>query len=324
MAAFFSRLAYKPTAEWKEEIVLPDPASTDTLTAVFPDGAAVRIAPDQDPREVFADWLVAPNNPWFARNAANRVWAWLMGRGIIHEPDDIRSDSVRSDNVRPDNPPANPELVAFLEKELVKAHYDLRHLYRLILNSRTYQQSSIPQGKQPDAEALFAFYPVRRLDAEVLIDALCAVTGTGEGYSSPIPEPYTFIPENQRTIALADGSISSPFLETFGRPTRDSGLESERNNQPTEAQRLYLFNASDVQRRITQGPRLHGLMQASKGNPEVLIRWTYLAILSRFPTPNELATAKKYFQTSGRAAFTQAEQDLAWALINSKEFLYRH
>ena len=314
MAAFFSRVAYKATAEWKEEIVCPDPTSTDTLTAVFPDGAAVRIAPDQDPREVFADWLVAPNNPWFARNAANRVWAWLMGRGMIHESDDIR----------PDNPPANPELLDFLEKELVNSHYDLRHLYRLILNSRTYQQSSIPQSKQPDAEALFAFYPVRRLEAEVLIDALCAVTGTGEGYSSAIPEPFTFIPDNQRTITLADGSISSPFLETFGRPARDSGLQSERNNQPTEAQRLHLFNSSDLQRRIDQGPQLRRLILASKGNSTVLIRWTYLTLLSRYPAPEELAAAKKYFQTSGTAAFAQAEKDLAWALINTKEFLYRH
>jgi len=170
----------------------------------------VHITPEQDPRQVFADWLVAGDNPWFARSAVNRVWAWLMGRGIIHEPDDIR----------PDNPAVNPELLAYLEKELVDADYDLRHIYRLILNSRTYQQSSIPRSDAPESEALFAHYMVRRLDAEVLIDALCWIGGDGESYSSMIPEPFTFIPEYHPTVALADGSITSQFLEMFGRPTR--------------------------------------------------------------------------------------------------------
>ena len=116
MAAFFKRVAYKKTDEWKEEIVYCDPNSVEALEAVFPDGVQVSIPPEKDPRAVFADWLIAPDNPWFTRNIANRVWSWLLGRGIIHEPDDIR----------PDNPPANPELLAYLESELVAAHYDMR------------------------------------------------------------------------------------------------------------------------------------------------------------------------------------------------------
>lgn len=313
LEAFFSRVAYKKTAEWKEEIVYLDPATTTPLSAVFPDGAAVRIAPDQDPRQVFADWLVAPDNPWFARAAVNRIWAWLLGRDLIHEPDDIR----------PDNPPVNPELLAYLEKELVKAHYDLRHIYRLILNSRTYQQSSIPRAKQAEAEALFAVYPLRRLDAEVLIDALGAVTGTGESYSSAIPEPFTFIPASQRSIALADGSITSSFLQAFGRPARDSGLESERSNQPSAEQRLYLLNSTDVQRRIANGPRLRSLAAACRGNRRELVSSLYLTILSRYPTDEERAAAQQYFQTAGLKP-KQALDDLVWALINNKEFLYRH
>ncbi len=313
MAVFFSRLTYKQTAEWKEEIVCLNPAPAEALDAVLPDGTRVRIPPEQDPRMVFADWLIKADNPWFARNIVNRVWAWLVGRGIIHEPDDIR----------PDNPAVNPELLGYLEKELVKARYDLRHIYRLILNSRTYQQSSIPRDNHPDAEALFAYYPVRRLDAEVLIDALCWLFGSTESYSSPIPEPFTFIPEHQRTITLADGSITSQFLEMFGRPARDTGLESERNNQPTDAQRLHLLNSSHVQRKIQDSWRIRGLFNNNRKNRPALIRQLYLVILSRYPTPSELTAATEYFDTKGLRP-DQAVNDLAWALINSKEFLYRH
>ena len=313
MAAFFSRVAYKKTAEWKEEIVCLDPAPAEPLEVIFPDGTAARIPPHEDPRKVFADWLITDDNPWFARSVTNRVWSWLLGRGIIHEPDDIR----------PDNPAVNPELLAYLERELVKVDYDLRHLYRLILNSRTYQQSSIPGSDHPEAGALFAHYLVRRLDAEVLIDGLCQVFGGGEGYTSAIPEPFTFIPENQRTIGLADGSISSQFLEMFGRPARDTGLESERDNQPTDAQRLHLLNSSHVQRKIERSWRLRRLTGAARGNRARLIHTIYMHILSRHPTPDELVAAQAYFQTGGLKP-NQAAHDLAWALINTKEFLYRH
>jgi hypothetical protein len=313
MEAFFSRVSYKTTAEWKEEIVCLNPAPAESLQAVFPDGVTVQISPDKDPRVVFADWLISPENPWFARNIVNRIWAWLLGRGIIHEPDDIR----------PENPAVHPRLLAYLEEELVKADYDLRRIYRLILNSRTYQQSSIPRSNHPDAEALFACYPVRRLEAEVLVDALCWISGTRESYSSPIPEPFTFIPEENRSIELADGSISSQFLEMFGRPARDTGLESERNNQPTDAQRLHLLNSTHVQSKIERSKRLNGLIRAAKGNRQTLISMIYLNIMSRYPMQAELAAAEKYFQTKGINA-RQAANDLAWALINSKEFLYRH
>ena len=313
MAAFFSRVAFKGTAEWKEEIVYLDPSPTEPLDAVLPDGSRVHIPLGEDPREVFADWLISDDNPWFARNVVNRIWSWLMGRGIIHEPDDIRDD----------NPPVNPELLAYLERELVSNGYDLRHVYWRILRSRTYQQSSIPVAPDPEAEALFAHYMVRRLDAEVLIDALCWFAGDGETYSSPIPEPFTWIPEYHPTVALADGSISSQFLEMFGRPSRDTGLESERNNAPTEGQRLYLLNASDVQNRIAWSPKLRQIMTASRGNVDSTAGGIYLTLLSREPTEAELEVARSYAQTSGLKPF-EVGADLAWALLNSKEFLYRH
>ncbi|RKY11503.1 MAG: hypothetical protein DRP65_04080 [Planctomycetota bacterium] len=310
MEAFFSRVAYKTTAEWKEEIVYLDPTATEALHAVFPDGTTVKIQADKDPREVFADWLVTPKNPWFAKNIVNRIWAWLLGRGLIHEPDDIR----------PDNPAVHPQVLEYLEKELVKAGYDLRHIYRLILNSGTYQQSSIRRSNRPDAEALFACYPVRRLEAEVLLDALCWISGTKEGYSSPIPEPFTFIPEEHRAVELADGSITSQFLEMFGRPARDTGLESERNNQFTDAQRLHLLNSTHIQNKIERSQRL---IKGAKRDSRKRINMVYLKVLSRFPTEAELAAAKEYFQTDG-INIGQATNDLIWALINTKEFLYRH
>ncbi len=312
MAACFSRVAFKPTDEWKEEIVCLDPAATDTLEAVFPDGATATIGPGDDPRVAFADWLIAPDNPWFTRNIVNRIWAWLLGRGIVHEPDDIR----------PDNPPVNPELLTYLEEELVAAKYDLRHVYRLILNSRTYQQSPVARSDDPDAEIMFACYPVRRLDAEVLIDALDWLGGTGQSYTSPIPEPFTYIPEDQRTIALADGSITSTFLQTFGRPPRDTGLESERGNQTTDAQRLYLLNSTDVYRRIAGSIRLRRIAIAASGDRAELIRGVYMTLLSRDPTPAEQAAAAAYWQPSGLRS-DNAATDLACALVNSMEFLYR-
>lgn len=312
MAAFFSRIGYKATGEWKEEIVYFDAEKGPPAGAAFPDGTPAKLAAGRDPREVFAEWLISPKNPWFARNIVNRVWSWLMGRGIIHEPDDIR----------PDNPPRNPELLAFLESELATARYDLKHIYRLILNSKTYQLSSIPRSSHPEAAVEFAYYPLRRLEAETLIDALCQITGTTEKYSSPIPEPYTFMPDGQRAVSLPDGSITSPFLELFGRPPRDTGLEAERNNRPSAAQRLHLLNSSHLQRKLEGSPKLQFLMRNAKA-PRAVATGLYLLILSRPPTAEELKTVGEYSE-SGVVKGREAALDLAWALINSAEFLYRH
>ena len=314
MAGFFSQIGYKETTEWKEEIVYfkPRPAGAPAPPVAFPDGTPARLVGGRDPREVFADWLIAPQNPWFARNAVNRVWSWLLGRGIIHEPDDIR----------PDNSPSNPELLTFLEKEFVASHYNLKSLYRLILNSQTYQLSSVPRSLRPEAAANFASYPLRRLDAEVLADAICEVTGTTETYTSSIPEPFTFIPEDQRAIGLPDGSITSAFLELFGRPPRDTGLESERNNRLTAAQQLHLLNASHVERKIEQSVTLQDLVRNTKGG-QALVTGLYLMILSRYPTAEELLAVKAYSQNTNLKP-REAVNDLAWALMNSAEFLYRH
>lgn len=316
LAMFFANVGYKTTAEWKEEIIFFNPASTNAgalngspKKTAFPDGEKVTLTPERDPRAVFADWLV--KNPQFARNLVNRAWFWLLGRGLVQEPDDFR----------PDNPPSNPQLLAYLEGEFVSSGYDFKKLYRLILNSQTYQLSSVPPGGQPEAAANFASYPLRRLDAEVLIDAVDQITGAQEKYSSAIPEPYTFIPDDMRSIALPDGSISSAFLETFGRPARDTGQESERNNRITAAQKLWLLNSSQMLRKIEQS-RMIDYQTSSNRPPALIASGMYLGILSRFPTPQEQQVVEKYFKTgSGRR---QAAVDLAWALMNSSEFLYRH
>jgi len=313
MEAFFSRIAFKNTAEWKEEIVYLDPAATDPLKAVFPDGKTVTIASDKDPRIVFAKWLTESQNQWFARNGVNRIWAWLFGRGIIHQPD----------NIRPDNPPSNPELLAYLEKEFVKAKYDTRHIFKLILNSRTYQQSSVAKTDNPKAEALFAYYPVRRLDAEVLIDALCSITGSSERYSSAIPEPFSFIPKVNRSVELADGSTTSQFLEMFGRPARDTGLFSERNNKPTDTQRLHMLNSTHIQQKIESSAKIRQYVKTSKRNHTKLIRLIYSSVLSRLPTREEVDIALKYYQNN-KMKINEATNDLVWSLINTKEFLYQH
>jgi hypothetical protein len=373
MTAFFSQIGYKPTNEWKEENVFwdplkastepgsiapgqdairvsrpapsaasqepskeapkdaaPPPAKSAPQTAIFPDGTKVELPPNQDPREVFAAWLINPKNPWFARSIVNRVWAWLMGRGIIHEPDDIR----------PNNPPSNPELLAYLEKELVGSRYDLKRLYRLILNSNTYQFSSMPRFKGRQAEANFASYPLRRLDAEVLIDAINRVTGSSDLYTSPIPEPFTYIPQNKPAIAIADGSITSPFLALFGRTARATGMEDERNNKPMPAQWRHLLNSSHIQQKIDQSPKLRAIFDPGRKRDEILEE-LYLTVLSRFPTAEEVKTAEAYgtpvatYQTrrEGRGGSRQGGAgmkrrddwvDITWALINSNEFLYRH
>jgi len=344
MAVFFSQIGYKLTSEWKEECVFWDPLhgsglagnsapgqaaistsqqpAGDTpqvptldagpLKAVFPDGTEIELPPNRDPREIFADWLITSENPWFTRSIVNRVWSWLMGRGIIHEPDDIREG----------NPPSNPELLAYLQKELIASGYDLKHLYRLILTSNTYQLSSMPRFEGPEAEANFASYPVRRLDAEVLIDAINKITGTSDLYTSAIPEPFTYIPRNMPAIAVADGSITSPFLALFGRSARATGMENERNNKPVPAQWLHMLNSSHIQQKLDRGPKLRALFDSRRPTAEI-VEELYLTILSRFPTADEVKTAEQY----GRPGATKSRYDwvdIAWALINSTEFLYRH
>lgn len=335
-SAFFAKVGYKTTDEWKEEIVFFKPegrlmdAATNLVVLPTPlDGEPLRLKPDQDPRLAFADWLTAPENPWFARNIVNRIWLWLMGRGIIHEPDDLR----------PDNQPWSNELLEYLEKALVHDNYDLKSIYRIILNSGTYQLDSRPnRWNSADSEG-FSHYRIRRLDAEPMLDAINQIFGSGEKYTSSIPEPFTVLPGDQRAIALADGSMESPFLELFGRPARNTSFESERIAFPSVFQAQHMLNSGHIQKKIDNCAELKKLVSGPSKSGEKSNRLTpeervksvhsnlvenlYLRVLSRFPDDEEIACAITYLESSKRKP-AESACDLAWALINSREFVLRH
>jgi hypothetical protein len=325
MAVFFSRVAYKDSAEWKEEIVYWNDKPLESPEVVFPDGQKGSIADGQDPRELFVNWLVTPQNPWFSKNLANRVWFWIFGYGIVHEPDDFRDDNL----------PSNPALLNLLASELINSKYDFRQFLRLILNSRTYQLSSIPRSTHPEAESSFAFYPARQIDAEVLQDMFRQILGINIQYASDVPEPFTYIPEWRRTITIADGSITNPFLETFGRPARDSGVESDRNLKATVSQRMFLINSSEMMQWVENSWRLRNAANAAasagKTGDErrvLMLNYLWLTILSRYPTAYEIDMAKALFDQKlfGKIKKndTVVYQDLIWTLFNTKEFLCRH
>lgn len=318
LGLFFSRLAFKRSMEWKEEIVYTEPlapgsgagpaAGSASVAYRFPDGSRIEASPGTDPRLLLADWLCSSANPWFARAMANRIWSWLMGTGI-REPVDEASLGAAE---------ASPALLDFLAKALVDSGWDLRAVYRLVLSSGAYAQES-----RGDAEPAYARYRVRRLDAEVLADALYRVTGRGEAYVSPIPEPFTFIPKENRSISLADGSITSAFLVKFGRPSRDRGLASERSNKVTVDQELYLLNSTALRQGIEQGPLLAETLAIAKTGKPGALAYLYRSLLGRGPSPAEAKTVEAYFKKKGGPS-RQTLADIAWALVNSTEFLFRH
>lgn len=361
----FSRVGKKKTDEWKEEIIYLNPEPVDEIAATMPDGKVLKISQAQDPRVAFADWLIRPDNPWFTQSAVNRVWFWFFNRGIVHEPDDFRPvDSIfegflgfllggARKKFNTGNPPSNPELLNYLAQEFVKSGYDFKKLCRLITNSAAYQQSCIPTADIEKAEKYFAVYPIHRLDAEVLIDALSYLGNSKPKYMSVIPEPFTYIPRELRTITLADGSISSSFLETFGRPARDSGLLMERNNQTTYSQRLFILNSPLILWKVSNSQKMKNVLKQAKWKPKKIIDGLYLLILSRYATQEESKTIaasynelfktplpppkkgkkgnkknnkkqkKKRNKQRGKKIYRMAS-GLVWTLVNSKEFLFQH
>ena len=327
-AQLFSKIRYKSTYEWKEEIVYTD-FIPDKINAALPDGTPVTVdTARQDPRQVFADWLLDDQNGYFARAITNRVWHWVFGRGLYMQTDDLpllKKNSFWSglfgcadENDTADRP-FSTELQEYLIKEFKQNQYSLKHLYRVIMNSAAFHAS--PLNQDENMLSNFAVYPVRRLESELVIDALASVTREYDRYMSVIPEPFTYLPNRSKAVNIADGSISTGVLDNFGRPPRDSGQISERNTASTDSQNLYLMNSAALYRRINNYCRR---LKKQFPSTESRLDRIYLDILSRYPTPRERKLFADYQQDLDKKNREAAWSDTVWVLFNSKEFLFYH
>jgi Protein of unknown function (DUF1553)/Protein of unknown function (DUF1549) len=316
LAAFFVRVAYRDGPFFvekynKEETVyvprtgeLPHPRTGRPVAPKFLGGPAPAIPADADRREVFAAWLTAPDNPFFARNAANRIWYHLTGRGIVDPVDDFRGS----------NPPSNPELLDALAQDLIQHKFDRKHLIGTILRSRTYQLSSQPTLTNAGDEQYFSHARVRPLQAEQLLDAIGAATGA--------PERFAGFPVGTPAVALPDGELKHPFLEAFGRPARAMACECERGAEPTFGQALHLVASPVVQEKVSSASGRVAKLIAS-GTPDAeVIDELFLATLSRLPSAKEKATLVQRLQQKPDQRRRTAE-DVMWALLNHREFLFQ-
>jgi hypothetical protein len=259
-----------------------------------------------DRRRPLAEWLTAPDNPFFARNLVNRFWSYLMGRGLVEPVDDLRAT----------NPPSNPALLDALADDFVRARYDQKHLLRTILQARAYHLSSepTPANRADAANAHFTRYTRRRLTAEQLADALDAATGTHESYPG--------MPPGTRAAQLPDPRVPSYLLDVFGRPARQAPCECERHSEPTIAQALHLLNGDLLNRKIdAPDGRVAKLLQGKTPVPE-LVEELYLAALGRRPRADEAARAARWVQEAPTPK--EGAADLLWVLLNSREFLFNH
>ncbi|MFI3331617.1 MAG: DUF1553 domain-containing protein [Rikenellaceae bacterium] len=309
---FFTQLKYKNTNEWKEEIVYVDLDHRPTsMQITMPDGEIIKLKQGVDYRQLFASWLCSPTNDLFAKSMANRVWYWLMGRGIIDPVDDISQQNTAS----------NPELLAYLEKEFITSGFDLKKLFYLILSSDAFSRSSISECDKEKGAKYFAYYPTIRLNSEQLLDAINDVTGVFDTYISRVPEPYSYFPSDIRAVQLGDGTVTSAAIELFGRPSRDVSMESDRNNDLNSKQVLYLLNSAKILQKINSSDKIKLLLE-EKLTREDLIKRIYLIMLSRE------ASAEETKQIIAVCASTRNDKtfvgDLIWALINSSEFLFNH
>jgi hypothetical protein len=307
MAAFFNGVIYSSTQEWKEEIVYWKPIEAKR-SLVLPNHKKKSADETTDARMLFADYLTSDSCDLFAKAAVNRVWYWMYGEGLYTDPDDLNSTCI------------NEKLVQELAEGFVDSKYDFKALCRVVASSVLMRASSVG-GNDAESKQAFAVFPVRRMDAEVLQDAIRDISNTSFDYSSVIPEPFTYIPENNRTVTLADGSINSQFLILFGRPARDTGFLTERNNEITSKQMLFLYNSGDLYRRVSSIVKLSAM---KKLKTEHQIEHAYWMFYSR-PL---MGAEKKQIQEATLKADAKNRyriyQDVGWQLLNSKEFIYIH
>ncbi len=313
LSAFFAAVGMKPGFDSDEQIVYLKRDDKDfmhpkTSKAVEPDyllasAGMPPVGSFSDTREALAGWLTSPKNPYFAKAIANRVWSYFFGRGIIEPVDDIRGS----------NPPINPMLLDALEADLVQSGFDLRHLIRTIVSSRTYQSSMETNEWNAGDEINFSHFMPRRLKAESLLDAMTIATGSRPDF----PE----VPQDFSAQQLPDPHVDTGgFLNMFGRPERESACECERRNDLSLPLAMSLVNGPTLADAIAhpEGRVAKGIL-AGLSDRE-LVEELYLASLGRMPTPAEMDNARTYLNSSpGRAG---KAQDLLWALINSNSFLF--
>ena len=299
----FSQVQFKSTKEWKEEIIYLDyHKRVPAMRVMLYDGTLLTPQQDTDWREEYVRWLTSPQNRRFAEVMVNRMWYWVFGRGIVHEPDDWRAD----------NKPSNPGLLSRLTDYFIDNNFDMRKLLKKILLSKEFSSEASDEG----------FYVPQRLPAEVIVDALASVTGIWNTYSSRVPEPFTFYPPRTRATHLGDATVSSTELELFGKVSRDVSLEGQRNNAITSRQLLYLMNSSVLEQRIRKSGALKRICEENL-TVESLVDAITLRVLSRRATPQEKSLYKEYMEKNG-LPLRDLALDIVWAQINSNEFLYNH
>lgn len=326
LSAFFSQVGRKPSNTRGEDLIFHKrgiAAAKNIKTGAALKPAALgdpipAIAADEDPRLKLVDWMASKANPFFAKALVNRYWKHFLQRGLVEPEDDIRDT----------NPATNPELLAALEKHFIDSSFDLKSLVRVITQSNAYQLSSTPnQYNIADRQNYSRYYP-RRLQAEMLLDAIDAVTESQTDFPN--------LPTGTRAIALPDNSYNraSPFLKVFGRPESESVCECERVQSSSLAQSLHLINAGDVKAKLNQQNGRADRLAKEERPTEEKVRELYRAAFAREPRADELQIALEYLAEVRTDAAGQPldsaqsnrlnMQDLIWALINTKEFLFNH
>jgi hypothetical protein len=271
------------------------------------DGDVLDIASDVDPRQQLVDWMVDPKNPFFARAVANRYWAHFFGRGIVDPLDDMRVT----------NPPSNPELLDSLAQNLIDNKYSLKSLIKTICKSHTYQLSSMPNDFNKHDKQTYARYYPKRLQAEVLLDAVCQVTAS--------PTQFGGLPTDQhapnRAIMLPDESFASYFLDVFGRPQRISACECERVSEANLAQALHLLNSDEVQQKLNRGDGRADKLTKDPRPDNQKVEELFLWAFARKPSADDMKAALDHIvkhEKNKRVAY----ENIIWALLNTKEFIF--
>ena len=287
------------------------------------DGKPLAIDSRSDRRRYLADWLTAPENPYFARALVNRVWRHFLGRGLVEPEDDLRQT----------NPATHPQLLTALEKDFVDHGYDVRHLIRGIMNSRTYQRSSVPNAHNGADDRFYSHYLVRRLPAEVVLDAYSQVTGVPTrfdkirvGTTGGVANTKSF-PPGTRALQLPDNRIVSRFLDTFGRPERAQTCSCERQDDSSITQALHLNNGQTLNDKLRDSNSRVRRWARQKLDDGTVVDKLFLLALSRPPSAKEKETLTRLLKEATADPQTgrpQAIEDLFWAVLTSKEFLFNH